>query len=32
MSDEIATDARLLVSDAGNTIYISGGRGVVSIR
>lgn len=37
MPDEIATYAKLLVSDAGNmvvgdTIYISGGRGVVSIR
>lgn len=37
MPDEIATYAKLLVSDAGNmivgdTIYISGGRGVVTIR
>ena len=37
MPDEVATYAKLLVSEAGNmivgdTIYISGGRGVVSIR
>ena len=37
MPDEIATYAKLLMSDAGNmvvgdTIYISGGRGLVSIR